>query len=1069
MLSMVEAVRRTSGMRIRTIALLFTLAALGVDAQGPGSPDLVSRALAERVDSGQTASIIVGLDAPIVPEGDLASPASIARQRDAVRVAVEAAASRAELAGIAVGRRFQRLPFFTARVDAAQLAALAVMPNVASIQEDLPDRILLAQSVPLVGAPAAWAAGSTGAGWTVAVLDTGIDSAHPFLAGKVTSEACFSNAGGTGGGTSLCPGGAPTATGPGTGLHCDPSITGCEHGTHVAGIIAGSNGTGGMSGVAPGASLASIQVFTRGDDAAVCGSDRPIPCIVSYPSDQAAALDHVLDLAGPDNVNRIAAANLSLGGGRFTDYMGCVAHNPSRAAGIANLRSIGVASVGATGNDGYTNAIAAPACLTSIAVPSTTKADQVSTFSNRGATPIAGPGEGIVSSVPGGLYAARSGTSMAAAHISGTIAILKQAVPSATVQQLFVSMSTTALYIPDPLTGGSQGRVRVADARVRLLQGVDVPGTPGRPVAVVSGGSVTVSWTQGSGAAPTNYIIEAGTYPGATNIGSFSVGAATSVTASPGAGVYYIRVRASNNTGMSDPSGEASFSIGSATSPPGTPETLAATVTGDSVTLSWSPPRWGGPPTHYLLQAGLSPGDYSLASINVGNVTSFTATPPPGIYYVRVLAVNAAGTSTYASATEFALGNTGRPGQPGTPSAAVAGNVVTVNWTAPTTGSPPTHYLILAGPSSGSTSYGIFNVGQTTTVTASPGGGLYFIRIVGVNASGAGLPSAEISFSVGGSGSGTTDGTWNGQTSAGQSVAMVVSGGRITEVLVGLSVGACVRHWRDQGLSVGIAGGSFTRNSPAQPLKDGYTLSGTFSSGSASGTLSYQMTAGSCGGPGAVAWTATNSGVGMPILPLPPTALNAAPGPSSANLYWLRPDTAGGEWTGYDVEIGTSPGASNIAVLATTETSATARNLASGTYYARVRARNRSGTGRPSSEVTFNVSTAAPSYNGTWSGTTSQGKPFSFVITNNFVTSVTFGFTVTGTGGCTLDDATTHTPNTPVDGNQMLIGRLVDPPTFAGSGTFGTSTTATGYVYVTTALSSPCVGSTGFTWTAVKQ
>jgi hypothetical protein len=620
------------------------------------------------------------------------------------------------------------------------------------------------------------------------------------------------------------------------------------------------------------------------------------------------------------------------------------------------------------------------------------------------------------------------------------------------------------------------GRVQVADARNRLVAGVDLPGTPGRPVAVVNGASVTISWTQGPGATPLSYDIEAGTSPGATNIGSFNVGSATSVTAAPGAGVYYIRIRARNNSGLSDPSAETSFSIGGADSPPGTPGALTATVSGGSVTLSWSPPTWGGPPTHYLLQAGLSPGDYSLASINVGNVTSFTATPPAGIYYVRVLAVNAAGTSTYANATEFALGDTGRPGTPGTPVATVSGGSVTVNWAPPATGSAPTHYLILAGSSSGSTNYGIFNVGDINTITAAPGGGLYFIRIVGVNAFGTGLPSTEVSFRVGGTGPGLVDGTWNGQTSTGQSVAMVVSGGTITEVLVGLSVGSCVRHWHDKGLSVPVSGGSFTRNSPTVPMKDGYTFSGTFSpAGSASGTLSYQMTAGSCGGPGAATWTATNSGVGMPILPLPPESLSAAPGASSVNLYWQRPgaygrpEPIGGEWTSYDVELGTSPGATNIAVLATTEPSATARNLASGTYYARVRARNRSGTSRPSNEVTFTVSTAAPRYNGTWSGTTSQGRPFSFVVTNNFVTSVAFGFTITGTGGCTLDDATTHMPNTPVSGNQMLIGRLNDPPTFAGSGTFDTGTTASGYVYVTTALSSPCVGSSGFTWTATRQ
>jgi subtilisin family serine protease len=1064
-------------MRIRAVCLLVALAVLGLEAQVPRRADsLISPALATRVAAGETVPVIAGLRSPAIPEGDLSGAAAIALQRGVVRAALAAAVQRAEGAGIPVGQRLNNLPFFTARVDAARLAKLAAMPDILSIQEDTPEHVMLTQSVPLVGAPAAWAAGSTGLGWTVAVLDTGVDTTHPFLAGKVTSEACFSNAGGAGGGTSLCPNGASTATGTGTGVNCDPVIAGCEHGTHVAGIIAGSGGPGGMSGVAPGAAIAAIQVFTRGDDATLCGTDRPAPCIVSFPSDQAAALDHVLDLAGPNNVNQIAAVNLSLGGGRFTDWMGCIALNPSRAAGIASLRSIGVAAVGATGNDGYTTAIAAPACLTNIAVPSTTKTDQVSVFSNRLNTPIGAPGEGIVSSLPGGLYAARSGTSMAAAHIAGTVAILKQAVPSATVQQLFFAISTTGRYIQDPPSGGSVGRVQVAAARNRLVAGVDLPGTPGRPVAVVNGASVTISWTQGPGAAPLSYDVDAGTYPGATNIGSFNVGPATSVTAAPGAGVYYIRIRARNNSGLSDPSAETSFSIGGADSPPGTPGALTATVSGGSVTLSWSPPTWGGPPTHYLLQAGLSPGDYSLASINVGNLTSFTATPPAGIYYVRVLAVNAAGTSTYANATEFALGDTGRPGPPGTPAATVNGGSVTVNWAPPATGSAPTHYLILAGSSSGSTSYGIFNVGQTNTVTAAPGGGVYFIRIVGVNSFGAGLPSTEISFTVGGAGTGVIDGTWNGQTSTGQSVAMVVSGGRITQLLVGLSVGSCVRHWHDQGLSVAVSGGSFTRNSPTVPTKDGYTLSGTFSSAvSASGTLSYQMTAGSCGGPGAATWTATNSGVGMPILPLPPSELNAAPGASSVNLYWLRPgpygqtEPIGGVWTSYDVELGTSPGASNIAVLATTEPSATARNLASGTYYARVRARNRSGTSRPSNEVTFTVSTTAPSYNGTWSGTTSQGRPFSFVVTNNFVTSVAFGFTITGSGGCTLDDATTHMPNTPVSGNQMLIGRLNDPPTFAGSGTFDTGTTASGYVYVTTALSSPCVGSSGFTWTATRQ
>ena len=296
---------------------------------------------------------------------------------------------------------------------------------------------------------------------------------------------------------------------------------------------------------------------------------------------------------------------------------------------------------------------------------------------------------------------------------------------------------------------------------------------------------------------------------------------------------------------------------------------------------------------------------------------------------------------------------------------------------------------------------------------------------------------------------------------------------------MGLSVGSCVRHWHDRGLSVPVSGGSFTRNSPTVPMKDGYTFSGTFASAaSASGTLSYHMTAGSCGGPGAATWTATNSGVGMPMLPLPPSELNAAPGASSVNLSWLRPgpygqtEPIGGEWTSYDVEIGTSPGCEQRGGAGRHGDQRHGAEPGVG-HLLRARAgaeplRHEPAVerGRPSTSRRRRQATTA-----TWSGTTSQGRPFSFVITNNFVTSLAFGFTITGSGGCTLDDATTHTPipPAPVSGNQMLIGRLINPPTFAGSGTFDTETTGSGYIYVTSALSSPCVGSTGFTWTATKQ
>jgi hypothetical protein len=69
-------------------------------------------------------------------------------------------------------------------VDERVLADLDADPDVVSVTLDARRKPSLMQSVPLVGAPAAWALGASGAGWSVAVLDTGVAKQHPFSRAK---------------------------------------------------------------------------------------------------------------------------------------------------------------------------------------------------------------------------------------------------------------------------------------------------------------------------------------------------------------------------------------------------------------------------------------------------------------------------------------------------------------------------------------------------------------------------------------------------------------------------------------------------------------------------------------------------------------------------------------------------------------------------------------------------------------------------------------------------------------------------------------------------------------------
>ncbi len=416
--------------------------------------------LAKARDEGAV-RILVRLNVPFVPEGFTGSETRALSQREAIRRSQDETLAALAKSGARLVARYQFIPYLALEADASALVALRGSPSVVAIEEDIPMSPTLASSVPVISAPTAWASGFTGSGQTVAILDTGVDKTHPYFTtggNKVVSEACYSS--NSTSSTSVCPGGVTDSTASGSGVNCLLSVSGCNHGTHVAGIAAGNDGVGPNVGVARAANLIAVQVFSRFDSAASC-STLPTPCALSYTSDQMKGLERIYALR---STYSIAAVNMSLGGGRYFDRASCDAANAGLKAAIDNLRSVGIATVIAAGNNGYTDSSNAPGCIsTAVSVGATTDSDAVASFSNVASfLDLLAPGVSINSSVPGGGTANFQGTSMATPHVAGAWAILKQAKPGATVAEVLSALRSTGALVNDSRSGGTvQGLPRI--------------------------------------------------------------------------------------------------------------------------------------------------------------------------------------------------------------------------------------------------------------------------------------------------------------------------------------------------------------------------------------------------------------------------------------------------------------------------------------------------------------------------------------------------------------------------------------------------------------------------------
>jgi hypothetical protein len=269
----------------------------------------------------------------------------------------------------------------------------------------------------------------------------------------------------------------------------------------------------------------------------------------------------------------------------------------------------------------------------------------------------------------------------------------------------------------------------------------------------VSTSSVFVQWTKpATGPAPTNYLIEAGSASGRSDLASFLTGNtltffATSVT---GTGTFYVRVHAVTAGGVGPASNESVLVVIDPAIPVA-PFALQVRVNGTTVTLTWFAPNGGGPPTTYVIQAASSPGGpANLANFATGNTaTTLTATNVgPGTYFVRVLAANNAGvgppTPEQSLIVLSGTACTAPPTSPVNLVSLVAGSTVTLGWT-PGTGSA-TSYVVEAGSASGLADLASADTGSTngSATFAGVGVGTYFVRVKAKNNCGVSTASNEI-------------------------------------------------------------------------------------------------------------------------------------------------------------------------------------------------------------------------------------------------------------------------------------------------------------------------------------
>jgi subtilisin family serine protease len=458
-------------MRARVLAegivRTLVLAAIASSAAGAAAPDRIEPALALALHrpvprEGIAIEVVLALD-PLPPAADRAP---------AIRAAQQRVLDALPPGSFQVKHHYGRIAGLAGWAQRSAIDALAARPDVALVYLDGVVERVLAQGVPLVGGATAHAEGYTGAGITVAVIDSGIDASHPDLADDIVAQQCFcdDNPSPSRG---CCPNGLQTQSGPGAAAETD------GHGTSVAGIIT-SGGVVAAPGIAPDAGIAAVRVF------GTTGGARF--------SDIDAALDWVLNNRAALGVRVV---NMSLGDG--TQYASpsvfpCSGSNTASA--VSALVSAGVAVFAASGNEGFDGGIAFPACIgsaisvggvydanvgpvswcgntqcsTILCTDNPTSADLFVCHVNSGANlDLLAPDYRTDAPKAGGGTQPFGGTSAASPYAAGEAALLFQAQPGLAPAALRNLMKAHGPFVSNPGNGLSFRRTDVAGALATLI------------------------------------------------------------------------------------------------------------------------------------------------------------------------------------------------------------------------------------------------------------------------------------------------------------------------------------------------------------------------------------------------------------------------------------------------------------------------------------------------------------------------------------------------------------------------------------------------------------------------